>query len=62
MTTTSDTPAHKPDAKTGKDKLDHISTGGHLGGTTFGQTEGEAKSKDRPSPKDEARPEEDSSQ
>lgn len=32
----------KPDADDQKARVDNMSTGGHLGGTKFGQTPGEA--------------------
>jgi len=39
-----------------QEQLDNMDTGGHLGGTTFGQTPGEAKTKDTRPGGDKARP------
>ncbi|SFV29703.1 hypothetical protein SAMN05216456_0817 [Devosia crocina] len=39
-----------------QDQLDNVSTGGHLGGTHFGQTQGDAKTKNTRDGGDKARP------
>jgi hypothetical protein len=41
---------------TDKQQLDKMDTGGHLGGTHFGQTGGDAKTKDSKRGGDKARP------